>query len=449
MIEFLTLFLGIVAGPQQVSLLVDPEVATIELRLDDETMTEVVGPPWEVEIDLGTELLPHVLEAVGLDGEGVEVARARQLLNVPRPAAEVSLMLRQGAGGQLEAHLAWESASGVGPTEQIALLDGEEVPILEGDRIDLSGSDTRQLHVLQVELWFPDLTSARGHLVFGGEYVDEASAELTALPVLATKGSPKVAAMTGGFVANGEPIRVAAVEKGLASLIIVRGPGVSQGIQSLIGVPKSTPQGQSSGLGPIQGRIDPSTAELQRNAVPIDEDIRVRLVVPRALQSTGQQIDFDLFSVSPEIRASQGGLFWILSQEVRVGGAASRIRLQDAVTLAGLQAAGSDHRRAVLLILAAPWEDHSRFEVATVRGYLESLNVPLIVWRLGDGAPVGTDWGSIETLSSYGDLKRSWRSLEKRLNRQRVVWLEGIHLPNAVKMSPDAGVESVVGDKQD
>ena len=448
MIEFLTLFLGIVAGPQQVGLLADPQVTAIELRLDGSTLTRIEKPPWEAEIDLGTELLPHVLEAVGFGSEGAELARATQLLNVPRPAAEISVVLRRGAGDGLEAQVAWESSAGAAPTEKIALLDEKEVPILEGDRIDLSGSDTRQLHVLQVELHFPDLTSARGHLVFGGEYVDEANAELTALPVLSAKGSPDPSEMSQWFAAEGKPVRVVAVEKGLASLMIVRGPGVSRQISSLKGATQTSRRSASDGIGPIQGRAEASSSDLQRNALPLGHDTRVRLVVPRALRSTGRQVEFDLFSVSPEIRSRQGGLLWILTREVQVGGPASKIRLQDAVTLAGLQAAGSDHRRAVLLVLAEPWEDHSRFEVAAVRGFLESLNVPLFVWSVGDGVSAAANWRPSEEISSYGDLKRAWRALEKSLNRQRVVWLEGIHLPNAVEIAPNARVEAVARDNR-
>jgi len=171
-------------------------------------------------------------------------------------------------------------------------------------------------------------------------------------------------------------------------------------------------------------------------------------VVPRALRSAGQQVDFDLFSVSPEIRARQGGLLWILTREVQVGGPASSIRFQDAVTLAGLQAAGSERRRAVLLILGDPWEDHSRFEVAVVRRFLESLNVPLFVWSVGDGVAPGGDWGASDTISTYGDLKQAWRALEKSLNRQRVVWLDGSYLPNAVEIAPAASIAPVVGDKR-
>ena len=445
MIEFLTLFLGIVAGPQDVALMVEETVASVELRLDGELLAVAQEAPWKLEVDLGTRLLPRELEAVALDGEGQVVATARQFLNIPRPTAEVSLALSQGANGHHQANIAWESTSGVRPAEMIALLDDNEVPILDGDRVDLRGVDTMQLHVLQVELWFPDMTSARGHLVFGGEYVDETNAELTAFPVSLGRGSPKPAEMSSWFVADAQPVQAVAVEKGLANLVIVRSPGVAHWIGSLEGRPESTPTGMSGAIGPIPFRAEASTADRQRMALQFQGDYRVRIVVPRALRETGQRVDFDLFSVSPELRSRHGGIYWALSQEVLVGGAASRTRVSDAVTLAGLQAAGSNHRRTVLLVLGEAWEDHSRFDVATVRAYLEALNVPVVVWRLGDDSTVGSEWGEAAQISDYGDLKRAWRSLEKSLQRQRVIWLEGLHLPNAVKIAQSAGVEPVVG----
>lgn len=446
MIEFLTLFLGIVAGPQQVALLVDEQVSRVELRLDGESVAAAEQPPWEMKIDLGTELLPHLLEAVALDEDGQEIGRSKQLLNVPRPVAEVSLALHKGSGDRLEARLAWESATGGVPTETIALLDEKEVEILEGDRVDLSGVDTRQLHVLQVELWFSDLSSARGHLVFGGEYVDETSAELMAVPVSVSKGDPKRSQMDRWFLTDEGPLQVSAVEKGLALVMIVRAPGVPALIRSIAGQPQSGPTGQSGALGPIPDRSEATTAEYLRSGIPIPKSHRVRIVVPRALKSTGHQVDFDLFSVSPEIRSKQGGLFWALSQEVQVAGVPSGVRVTDAVTLAGLEAAASDHRRIVLLILGRPWEDHSRFDVAAVRAYLDALNVPLVVWHLTAGGSLGVDWGPTVGISGYGDLKRAWRSVEKQLGRQRIVWLEGIHLPNAVRISQGTSIRAVVDD---
>ena len=168
------------------------------------------------------------------------------------------------------------------------------------------------------------------------------------------------------------------------------------------------------------------------------------MIVPRALKESGRQLDFDLFSVSPEIRSRLGGLYWTLTQDVVVGGPASKTRVSDAVTLAATQAAGSNHRRTVLLIVAAPWEDHSQFDVATVRRYLDALNVPLVVWRVGEERPAASEWGPAEGIADYGDLKRAWRALEKSLDRQRIVWLEGLHLPNRVQVTQGAGVDPVI-----
>jgi hypothetical protein len=446
MIKFLTLFLGIVAGPQEVALLVDEQIARVELRLDGEALTETAEPPWEMKIDLGSDLLPHVLEAVGFDEQGEEIARSTQRLNVPRPSAEISLALHHGPGDRLEARFAWENASGTSPVETIALLDEKEIAILDGGRVDLTGVDTRVLHVLQVELWFADMSSARGHLVFGGEYVDETSAELTAFPVALAKGEPKKSQMGQLFVSAEKPLRATALEKGLANVMVVRGPGVAGLIRSISGRPQSTPKGQSGALGPIADRSEATTAEVLRSGLPIPKDCRIRIVVPQALEASGRQVDFDLFSVSPEIRSKQGGMYWALSQDVQVAGVASGVRVQDAVTLAGLAAAGSNHRRAVLLILAGPWEDYSRFDVAAVRAYLDALNVPLVVWHLVDaGQPTG-DWGPMVEISSYGDLKRAWRAVEKRLGRQRIVWIEGIHLPNAIQIAQGAALRPVVDD---
>ena len=443
MIEFLTFFLGIVAGPQKVVVVADDQVAAVELRLDGTTMAALQKAPWEFEVDFGTELLPRKLEAVALDSRGDEVGTALQLLNVPRPAAEVSLVLRHESDGPVQAEIAWESASGK-PTEMIALLDDEEVPIIDEQRIDLTRVDTSYLHLLQVEMWFPDLSSARGHLVFGGEYVDETSADLTAFPVILAKGSPRHVEMEGWFAGDSTPLRVATVERGLASLIIVRTPGVVGAFKSLAGRPEQGPAQASGALGPIAFRAEATSGDRQRAALPLDEDLRVRLIVPRALKESGRQLDFDLFSVSPEIRSRLGGLYWTLTQDVVVGGPASKTRVGDAVTLAGTQAAGTNHRRTVLLIVAGPWEDHSQFDVAAVRRYLDALNVPLVVWRVGEDETGGAEWEPAEEISDYGDLKRAWRALEKDLDRQRIVWLEGLHLPNTVQITQGAGVDPVI-----
>ncbi len=63
MIEFVSLFLGLLIGPRPVELAVDNTVAAIELSLDGRQVARLDGPPWSTTVDLGPELLPHRLEA--------------------------------------------------------------------------------------------------------------------------------------------------------------------------------------------------------------------------------------------------------------------------------------------------------------------------------------------------------------------------------------------------
>ena len=96
-IAFLTLFLGLVTGPQAVA--VDPGagVAAVELVLDGRGVARLEHAPWSATVDFGPALLPHRLEARGLAADGSEVARTDQWVNLPRPQAEVDIVL-EGSG---------------------------------------------------------------------------------------------------------------------------------------------------------------------------------------------------------------------------------------------------------------------------------------------------------------------------------------------------------------
>ena len=52
MIEFSTLFLGLVGGPQVVEVAVDNRVAAVEMRLDGEQIGRLEEAPWRLAIDL-------------------------------------------------------------------------------------------------------------------------------------------------------------------------------------------------------------------------------------------------------------------------------------------------------------------------------------------------------------------------------------------------------------
>lgn len=113
MIEFLTLFLGLVGGPQVVEVAVDSRVAAVEMRLDGEQIGRLETAPWRLEIDLGPRLAVRELVAVAFDDSGIELGRAAQYLNRPRPLAEAGILLeRDEAGKAVAARLTWGSVVG-------------------------------------------------------------------------------------------------------------------------------------------------------------------------------------------------------------------------------------------------------------------------------------------------------------------------------------------------
>lgn len=445
MIEFITLFLGLVAGPRMVEVEADQQVvAAVELRLDGESVGRLESPPWEFEVDFGLDIVPRRLEAVAYDADRVEVGRAEQLVNVPRPPAEANIVLLRGEEGQVEAaRLSWESSVRTDPKQIRARLDGTDLPVENPEKIELAGLSPQELHFLQVELIFTNDVIAQAQIAFGGEHLDTTSAALTGFPVVKNwKGdSPDPSSMQGWFHDGDEPLRVAAVDKGLSEVVVVRGPGVASAVLDLQGAPTQT---LSSGRIPNEpGTTAASPGERQRQALTLAKGSRLRVLIPQTRTTRGRRVEMESFAISPEISPKQGGMLMVLSQEVLLPGLASQIRVNDAVAVAGLQAANGNRRRAVVLVLATPWKDASRWDAPTVERFLDSLNVPLYVWELREGEGGADVWSRSETVTNYRELARAERELERDLEQQRIVWFEGTHLPNSIRISETANVESV------
>ena len=114
----------------------------------------------------------------------------------------------------------------------------------------------------------------------------------------------------------------------------------------------------------------------------------------------------------------------------------------DAVAVAGLQAAAENYRRAVVLVLGREGEDESRYDPAAVRRYLESIHVPLFVWSLyGPESRAAKTWGGAEDVSTLYKLSKAVSRLRAELDAQRIVWLDGRHLPQAISLG--AGADGV------
>lgn len=87
----------------------------------------------------------------------------------------------------------------------------------------------------------------------------------------------------------------------------------------------------------------------------------------------------------------------------------------------------------MLLILGHRWDD-------------ETLGVPLVVWTTGaaesrtisdDRLPVtiNSEWGKARNISSITRLLESASALLETLSDQRIVWVEGDHLPSSIHLA--------------
>lgn len=442
MIAFATLFLGLVLGHQTVEMVVGEPVARVVVELDGRQVAALAAPPWKAAVDLGAELEPHELVAVAFDGAGREAGRARQWINLPRPPAEVEIVL-EGGGEKADARVArlvWQSVGGAEPEAVRVSVDGSPIPIPDSHRIPLPPLDPERLHFLSADLDFPDNLTATAEITFGGVYADRVVSELTAVPVRLTsrRELPAPAALAGWFVRGAEPLPVAAVEEGPAEVVVVVDTGAYRELDDLArqGVRRGVPSLSADGSVHYDGMI-------LHFAMRLGEGERVRFLLPysQVREHAGQR--FELFPPTADFGPEEGGMFWFLTRlrpQITGGGPQ---RLADAVAVAGMSAAGRNRRRAVVLILGRAPEDGSQLDPLLARHYLERLGVPLVVWTVaGRRGRKSPDWGEAVDVSTLSRLERAVGDLVRDLSRQRIVWVEGTWLPTSIRLSERAsGVE--------
>jgi hypothetical protein len=243
---------------------------------------------------------------------------------------------------------------------------------------------------------------------------------------------PTPAALRDGFLAAGETLRPVAVEEGPGELLVVRAPQspaafdflgrtrLRQG--SFLSYDKGTFLSDEKG----KGGIDSLRHDMQLG--PLD---RIRFIHPDARRYGSADVVSELFPSSQDFTVAEGGLFWLLSRVVQEIG--PEVRLADAVAVAGLQALTANHRRAVLLVLDGTTPDASRYDPAIVRRYLAAIHVPLYVWSVR-----ATPWGEVQDVSSFSSLRKAFDRLAADLASQRIVWLDGRHLPQGIALAKAA-----------
>lgn len=434
-IEFVTLFLGsLFVGVRPVEVMVEPSVDAVELHLDGEAVARMERPPWVKEIDFGGELVPHLLEAVAFDASGREVDRSRQWINMSSHEVETIVMVDPGDNGVgAMARVGWESVTEQRqPTAAAIYFDGELLEEENLQAIPLPAFDPEEPHHLKVELEFAGSLSSSAEATFGGVFGEEVSTELTASVIELDKGrnSRSVRDLEGWFFAADEPLAVRAVEIGIAEILVVKDVAAQPFLDRLESDRKSSRDFRSS----------PTTDPLLRvefvGSALLKKDHRLRLVAPCPVAIPRGDLEFTLFPTSREIKPESGGLVRALS-EVRPDKCFPEDQmLADAVAVAGLTASTSGRRRAVVLILSRSPKDRSSFRPGQVRRYLERLGVPFEVWSVDKEVGESGGWGSAVCVSNPTRLGRAYGRLGKRLDRQRVVWLDGLHLPQSIRLHP-------------
>ena len=433
MIVFVTLLLGLISGPIPIQVTVEGPVAAVEYVLDGTVVGKAEYPPWSAKVDFGPELQPRELVARALDKDGNEIARATQWVNLPRPPAEVEIVLEGDAAGRPKAaRLSWQSLISAQPVTLSVTLNGKPLLVREDRRVLLPAYDPKATQILTAEVAFAPGVVARKDVVFGGEWGSAVSTELTAVPVRVPEKAapPTPESLQGRLTSGGRPLSVAAVDDGPGKILAVRVPGTTEAYQSLVPPRVKRVDKEFLTLGD-----DPN---FRRNEMRFGPEDTVRLLFPKASVHRDSGIPTELFDTSRELTHEDGGLFWFLTRMAPVKGTPGDQRIADAVAVAGIQAVTGNYRRAVVLVLGSDLRDTSRYDPAAVRRYLESIRVPLFVWSLEKpkNNPGLAAWGEVEDVSSMHKLYKAYNRLKGELESQRIVWVEGRHLPQSIHLSP-------------
>lgn len=434
---FLTAFLGLTLGTQPVNLDVKGDIAAVELQLDGHAVATLHRAPWQANVDFGTSLVPHRLVAIGRDGAGTELVRAEQKINLPRPTAEAALIV-----DAQRVRIHWSSVDGKAPKSAELKADGRRIALDSNLSAQLPSLSPDVPHLLQATIVSASGETAEATAVYGG-MAESQSGAITAVPVVLNGNGPRDAHAMEGFFTGATAI---GIEKPAADVILVRDPSEVEGAMRLgrplsastsNAAPPSTAYSGFSGSGG-SGALPP-VPRAQSSDSWISRDGTVRFLWPYAGRADSG-MSADLFPSSRRFERSDGGFHFLLSS-VASPMTSPRLRYADAVAVAGLQALGRQHPRAVVLIVGSSFRDSSVLNAAQVRTFLESVGVPLFVWSLADAAsqPAGIkEWGPVKEITTVPKLDDAVRELRRTLDDQRIVWLAGDYLPQEVRLTPKA-----------
>jgi hypothetical protein len=413
---FVGVFLGIVTGRQGVALQADADIKSIRLTLGGKQLALLTKPPWQAEVDFGIEIVPRELAAIGLDANGNEIARVTQVLNVPRPTADVQIV-RDGDG----LRLTYSNIQYSPPRKTTVTFDTTKLKVGSDLKVTLPRNiDWSHPHVVQAEMRFDDGVIARREAVLEStRFSDTAESELTPVALMETS-TVHPATFDGCFTIDGQPVPASAVEKESAHVVFVQDPD-----------PRTT----ISALDPTHRSQSVFTRSEMARLAHLDDDTLQALLWPVAKQF----VDSSTRSVSRLFEHSQemqpkGGLIGLLTTRWPPSFDTPR-QYVDAVAVAGIRSAGGTRRAVVLIFNDQP--DVSRLDPGAVRRYLAALGVPFFVWSpTAVPIEVSTRWGEIQDISTVDHLRAATARLRATLASQRIAWIHADPL-SAIRVKAD------------
>lgn len=413
-IVFLTLYLGLIAGRQPVELQVGPEVKSVRILVDGRESAVLKAAPWSAIVDLGPAFEPRELVAVAYDRDGDEAGRISQIINLPRPPAELTIGLQtDDKGVPISAALRWEHVRAAKPSGATISIDGQKLRVDARFQARLPPLDAAHPHVIAAEMPFEDGFVARRELVIaGGAVADSISTELT--PVAFTGKTGKKETLDGCLSASGTPVQTRAVETPGALVFVVREPNVDE----------------------VRAALDPTHTGMgwrdAQHRMPLDPGTTMRYTWPISQHVEGAgHIPSNVFETSAIVPSSEAGMLAFLTLAFDAANGTRSVidpknnhpRFADAVAVAGINAITGAHRRAVVLVLSRT-ADESSAQPAAVRHYLRAIGVPLFVWSLTGPRPdLSTSWGDVLDISSPNHFYGAVERLRSSLASQHVVWI--------------------------
>lgn len=391
-IVFLSLFLGLVTGFQNVSLRVDEGVKSVRIELGGREVARMTSAPWSARVDFGTALTPRELTAIAYDADGREITRIAQVINMSRPAAELEIVIRRDGQRPVEAELVGRHRLHKIASGAKLSVDGTSVRLGRDFRARLPALDTAHPHVVSAEMEFEDGEVARRDIVLATAFAKSVASELTPMLVMSESKRDDPILETC-FTSGGKPLKATAIEKSDALVVMVRDPATR---------PIVSPAAQS--------RFDPETAE------------RILWPVSRPINAPGQPTAI-AFPQSVN-HGKTATVSWLFTQRLAPVPAATEPRqFADAVAVAALATLEKGHRRAVVLVLSK-LPDTSLYSASVVRRYLEEVGVPLFVWSADGPRPeLAAAWGRIDDISTPTGMEAAVNHLNASLEAQRIVWV--------------------------